>query len=1554
MVTLGMLGTISVSAQAGALAQGITPDQTLGAESSIVTPNVRVRGLPASLIQGGATRGSSLFHSFQDFNVGIGDRVYFANPAGIETILGRVTGADLTRIFGMLGVDGNASLFLINPNGILFGADARLDIAGSFVASTASRLTFGNNLEFSATTPQPAPLLTMNVQPGLQYGSTPTATITNRGHLATGQDLTLAAGNLDLQGRLLAGRDLSLQALDTLKVRDSATSAFVASAGGALTVQGDRQVDIFALSHPASGFFAGGNLVLRSANPISIDAHFRGGGNFRAEQLDGSPVGLLSLYDPVVEVAGDFVALGPYNGASLQILAGGSVFLGDVTITAPSALFNDSTVTLSDGTSLSITGTAVPILDVRAGQTAFFGTLTPGVITGSDVVVAGTITISPGGGVFLTNFNPTVPSQGRILTQAIHSPGGEVVLDSTHGITVAGVIDLSNVNGLGGDVTLLGGTGDITFTTGSGIDSTGVLGGNIRIATAGIFSATEGGIASFSLGPAPGVRGGDIQIDVGSMFLDRSIVETSTIPLALLVPGSPQVSAAADAGNISIRARDEIRLSDTSLVRGLIRSGGIGKAADVEIQTRSLFLTGGSQIGSSFFREIRDAAGNLLFPGGQGSKGKIEIHATDQIVLSGINQDGFPSGIIALTERGATGDASDVFVDIPNGLLRLEGAAAITTNTLNSGAGGNVFINAGRFELLSGSKVLANSFQSGAGGIISITASDRILIDGVDPNFANRVQQVLQYVQNNPSDTVPDVFGGVVQPNSGLYANTQTSGASGNILLNAPDITLANVGVIVTDTDGNADSGIISINAGTLSVLSGAEILARTFSAGKGGGIVVNADTILLSGVAPFPFLPDGSNLNVGGFSSGFLVNAEDGSTGQGGTLSLTANHLQIANGAVLSARTRGSGIGGNIVVDVNTLDITGGGQIIASAFDSGLPGNILINATGDINISGFDPTYDDRFDQVQQAWQFRIDNGTAPSGFTANELARFTIDPVNAASAIQARIEPGARITPSIDPNALGGFIFLTGNGSLLVNQGGLISTSTFGQGDAGNVVITLDGDAVMDAGTIASAVRGGAIGQGGTVLLNARSLSMTGASELSTSTSGLGAGGNILIQTAEDIVLSDSSNIRGTVEQGGIGQGGTLVLTGRSLTLTGGAQIQAGVFRAGPNIAGGIGNAGDIQITMTDFVDIAGFAVQPDGRFSSGLFVSTERGATGQAGNISITTDRFRIANSAIINATTENEFNAGTITINANRFEASNFGEIRSESQSSGTAGNIILNIDGDLNLQNAGRISVDGQGTGNPGNIVIHANSIFFKNGSSIDAETASGSNANINLQLQGGVFMFPRDNQISALALNNGNGGNITLNALIVLANLTDNNDVVANAFSGRGGNIVGTIGTVRQFRQFNKTIGRTPDSDFIASSVLGIDGTVNIQTQNLTEFPALPANLVDRSGLISQGCKPGAREIAGNFTVTGRGGLSSDPTQALDSETILAAWVALPENNQPIANHAQTPVKISPNEIVEAQSWIRDEQGNITLVAQAVDAVPQSAPIGVAPVCGRK
>lgn len=177
--------TIYIAASSGScvLAQ-VIPDDTLGNERSRLTP----RNADTDRVDGGARRGANLFHSFTEFNVGEGRGVYFANPEGVTNILSRVTGRNVSRVLGTLGVLGDANLFLLNPNGIIFGPNARLNVQGAFIATTADTVQFGNQGFFSVQNPQAPPLLTVNPS-AIGFTQRMSAPIVNRSIRSAGTDL---------------------------------------------------------------------------------------------------------------------------------------------------------------------------------------------------------------------------------------------------------------------------------------------------------------------------------------------------------------------------------------------------------------------------------------------------------------------------------------------------------------------------------------------------------------------------------------------------------------------------------------------------------------------------------------------------------------------------------------------------------------------------------------------------------------------------------------------------------------------------------------------------------------------------------------------------------------------------------------------------------------------------------------------------------------------------------------------------------------------------------------------------------------------------------------------------------------------------------------------------------------------------------------------------------------------------------------------------------------------------------------------------------------------
>jgi filamentous hemagglutinin family protein len=193
------------------LAAQVVPDNTLP-----VPERSQVTGNPNFQIDGGATRGGNLFHSFSDFSIPTGGSAFFNNAADVQNILTRVTGGSISNIDGLIRANGTANLFLLNPNGIIFGQNASLNIGGSFVATTANAIEFGNLGFFSASNPEaPSALLTINpsalffnqvAAAPIQNSSTAPAGTTLAGADASGlrvpdgRSLLLVGGNISMDG----------------------------------------------------------------------------------------------------------------------------------------------------------------------------------------------------------------------------------------------------------------------------------------------------------------------------------------------------------------------------------------------------------------------------------------------------------------------------------------------------------------------------------------------------------------------------------------------------------------------------------------------------------------------------------------------------------------------------------------------------------------------------------------------------------------------------------------------------------------------------------------------------------------------------------------------------------------------------------------------------------------------------------------------------------------------------------------------------------------------------------------------------------------------------------------------------------------------------------------------------------------------------------------------------------------------------------------------------------------------------------------------------------
>ena len=160
----------------------ITPDKTL--------PNNSEIGIEGNItkINGGTQREGNLFHSFEEFGVSTGGEAHFNNAVDIQNIFTRVTGKSFSDIDGLIKANGAANLFLINPNGIIFRNNTRLDIGGVFLGRSSEKIIFSDGLEFSAINPQQSPLLSVNLPIGLQYGTNLTNIIVEENRIIVNPD----------------------------------------------------------------------------------------------------------------------------------------------------------------------------------------------------------------------------------------------------------------------------------------------------------------------------------------------------------------------------------------------------------------------------------------------------------------------------------------------------------------------------------------------------------------------------------------------------------------------------------------------------------------------------------------------------------------------------------------------------------------------------------------------------------------------------------------------------------------------------------------------------------------------------------------------------------------------------------------------------------------------------------------------------------------------------------------------------------------------------------------------------------------------------------------------------------------------------------------------------------------------------------------------------------------------------------------------------------------------------------------------------------------------
>jgi filamentous hemagglutinin family protein len=810
-----------------------------------------------------------------------------------------------------------------------------------------------------------------------------------------------------------------------------------------------------------------------------------------------------------------------------------------------------------------------------------------------------------------------------------------------------------------------------------------------------------------------------IAADGGAITLtgqDISLFGASTVGIGIVGdPGNER----GQAGDLRVLSVGNVRLDSPSQLVNLVSLGSVGKAGDINLTARTLEVTNGAQISSSTT--------------GFGNAGDVMLTISETARFDGIGFSG-ASGVRSQVNLGAVGD------------------------------GGNVQLTARNLEVTNGALLSASTLGDGDAGDVVLTIAKMARFDGVDPidgSSASGIDSSIQPAAIGDGGTLK-LTATSLEVTNGAQLSTSTfgNGDAGDVVLSIaetarfdgvnpfnssfPSGVNSDVGQL-----GMGDAGNVQLSATNLEVTNGANVSASTSGEGNAGDVVLTiAETARFDGVNPFR-----------GISASFAGSTvEPGAVGTGGTLQLTARNLEVTNGANLSANTSGRGNAGDVVLAIA-------------------------------------------------------------------ETARFDgVNPFGGTSASYTGSQVGS------EGVGAGGNLQLTAR-NLEVTNGAQLSASTFGQGDAGDVILTITDTARFDginpidnsfSSNASSAVDERAVGNGGNLQLTARNLKVRNGAQLSASTFGQGDAGDVVLTIAETAhfdggnpVDGNSASFAGSqVEPGAVGNGGNLRLTARNLEVTRGANLSASTF--------GQGDAGDVVLTIAETARFNGADPISNDPTIAGSTIN--RGAVGRGGNLQLTAMDLEVTNGAFLAANGLGFGNAGNITLNIVDRITVNNGIIATNS-SFNAGGQIDITASNILLEDNSAIQTFVNSGTGGGGNITITADFVIALNDSDILAFAADGAGGNITLQTP--AFF----------------GQNFTVDSLTAdPATLEDNGQVDINATGAVDGLVT------------------LPDVTFVEN--------------NLND---LTANIVVTDQLLAGSCIARADNDQGSFVITGSGGLPTQP-----------------------------------------------------------------------------
>ncbi len=803
----------------------IIPDATLP-NNSIVTSQGST-----SLVEGGTQAGSNLFHSFTQFSIPTGSTAYFNNAIGIENIFSRVTGGSISNIDGVIKANGAANLFLINPNGIIFGSNASLNIGGSFIGSTASSLNFADGTEFSATDTQTQPLLTVNVPIGLQLGNNPAPVKVQGSDLEVkpNQNLALVGGEVSLdKGKLIApGGRIELGGLST------AGKVGLNENGSLFFPNNVARSDVFLTNSTSVNVRAGGGgFITINARNLVVS----GGSKLKAGI--GQDLGTTEAQAGEVEInASDIVS---FDASKVENQVDKNAFgnAGNIKITTASLFLNNNT-------------------ELNAG--------TWGVGNAGKVIINASDRIS-----MISNGQ----LQSRVNKKAVGNSGGIDITTGNLFLKLSGISATTEGTGNSGPV-IINVSGSILMER-SYVSSRVAEGGQgnssgiyISADSLSLTKNTELNAGTWGMGNA-----GPVIINASnSIFMSSSQIQSRVNKNAVGNSGgidittgnfsikentglSATTEGTGNSGPIIINASGSI-LMERSDVRSRVAESGQGNSSGIYISANSLFLTKYTGLNT----DTR----------GVGNAGPIIIQTNGSISLTN------ESYISSRVYENAVGNSGGIYITtellvLSNGAKLISSTAgrgnAGSIRTFNSENSGGLTISTKRLLVENGSQIVAITEGSSLGGTLTINATESVEVIGnrtlsngkLSPSLLIAASGFLEEMVSTSQDDRPPLQrleitgpGGNLRINTGqlilkdgaqVSVNSTTSGNAGNLEIVAREIFLDNKSQL-TATSDNARGGNIRLFAEELVMRRNSLISAQSLgNQSLDGNIKIDAGII--------------------------------------------------------------------------------------------------------------------------------------------------------------------------------------------------------------------------------------------------------------------------------------------------------------------------------------------------------------------------------------------------------------------------------------------------------------------------------------------------------------------------------------------------------------------------------------------------------------------------------------------------------------------------------------------------------------------------------------